>query len=164
MPSFADTADRIRALLHNHPRSQYVRLTKAEAQAVIAAAPLTKLSVGTADLTRRIARKVILANVNASDDAVADSVATVAQERWLGQEVRRSVEVIDRSLADIASIANEARRELREGRLPTMLVTGSSWDQLQRELRERTIRADALIDGAAAYAYATAPREGGQDA
>lgn len=155
MHTLASVASRIRGILHNHPRSQYVRLTKAEAQAVIAGAPVEELGIDTQRLTKQVAARVVAQRLIRRDsDEVSEQVAAAFTKGYLAQELERAVETVDRRLAAVQEGAAEARAELRAGRLPLHLVSGSGWDQLTRELREATFKASGLIDGAVAYGYA----------
>lgn len=151
-------ADRLRHVLAERPRLQTFKLTRGEAEAVAAAAPLETFSIDTREATDEAMRRVIARHLGRQDE-LDEAIAETLAGRWFGQELRRYVEYVDRELADIEAMAGRARRELREGALPLQLVTGSGWDQTVRGLRERTLLAEGLIQGARGYAYATTPKK-----
>lgn len=146
------TANRLRAFFRNHPRSQSVKITKAEAQAIIESAPLETLGIDSPDETRRITARIVHRLMGKPDEVTAH-VEEQLTERYFDQELTRRVETMDRRLAQIAEMADDARRDLRRGRLPDYFTDHSGFDQCMRELRRSTEFVDNTVGGALSYAY-----------
>lgn len=157
-PTFAKVADRIRGILHNHPRSQYVRLTKDEAQAVIAAAPPPCLGFDTSEDTDKVLRRYLHRALSLDRDAddVTKALRTfLTTDRYQRQELRRYLEGIDRALDTIASWATGARTDLRHGCPPAHVREGfSTLDTAWKDYRAYSIALEAAVNQAIAMAYA----------
>lgn len=121
-PSFAKVADRIKGMLHNHPRSQYVRLTRAEAEAVVAAAPPEPLGSDLSGDTRKVLTSYLRATLGFTS-GTADHISRqvldfLTTDNFRRRELERRLEEIDRNLDFLASWAAAERIDLRRGHLP----------------------------------------------
>lgn len=151
--TFPKTADRLRGQLANHPRAEGFRITRKEAQAVVAGAPIEILGIDTMPATRRVLAKIVHRLMGKTDEVTDFVEEQLRDSRFFDQELTRRVEFIDRRLATLAEAANEARRDLRDGKLPDFFVDHSGFDQLLRELRTSTGYVDHMVGGALSYAY-----------
>jgi len=152
MTTITKTANRLRAFFRNHPRAQSVKITKGEAWAIMEAAPLEPLGIDTVDETRKITARIVHRLMGKPDEVTA-YVEEQLTERYFDQELTRRVEDIDRHLAHLAEMADDARRDLRTGRLPSYFTDHSGFDQCLRGLRGSTEFVDGTVGGALSYAY-----------
>lgn len=151
--TFEKTTSRIRGVLRNHPRSQYVRLTKDEARSVIDAAPLETLGIDTSAETRKVLARVVHRLMGKTDEVTEFVEEQIRDSRYFDQELARRIETVDRRLATISEMATDARRDLRAGRLPDYFTDHSGFDQLMRELRSSSTYVENNVGGALHYAY-----------